>query len=209
MERPVIAIFGAAVLADGQPSPSLRRRIGYGASAAANWSTAPILCSGGTGRVGPSEASLMRDELARQNIDVGRLFLDEASLDTLQSVVAVAGFVNAQDLDGCVVCSDRYHIPRIRLLFAVLGVRTRAGPTMAGLQGTRAYYWAKMHLREALAIPYDLAIVLARRRYFRTLLRQTELRQAAAADSPPASYPSATPNTQEASRTVHGPAGIP
>ena len=33
----------------------------------------------------------------------------------------------------------------------------------AGLAGTRLYYWLKMHLREALAIPYDLAIVLWRR----------------------------------------------
>jgi hypothetical protein len=43
-------------------------------------------------------------------------------------------------------------------------VGTAAGPTAPGLGGTRLYYWVKMYLREALAIPYDLAIVVARRR---------------------------------------------
>ena len=162
MERPAIVIFGAAVMADGRPSPSLRRRIAYGAQAAAAWPDAPVLCSGGVGAAGPSEASIIAEGLAGRAIAAQRLTLDEDSLDTLQSVVATAGFVRRRGLDGAVVCSDRYHIPRIRLLLAALGVRSRAGPT-AGFQGARPYYVAKMHLREALAIPYDLAIVLARR----------------------------------------------
>lgn len=163
MPRLVIVIFGAAVLADGRPSPSLRRRIGYGAKAAAAWRDAPILCSGGAGRAGPSEASIIAQGLAGFGVPPQRLTLDEASLDTLESVVAAARFVRRGGLDGCVVCSDRYHIPRIRLLLAVLGVRTEAGPTAPGLGGTRIAYALKMHLREALAIPYDLAIVLVRR----------------------------------------------
>ena len=164
MQRPVIAIFGAAVLADGRPSPSLQRRIGYGAKAAAAWARAPVLCSGGVGAAGPSEASIIQAGLIRFGVAAARLTLDEASLDTLQSVVAVARFVRRGRLDGAVICSDRYHIPRIRLLLAVLGVRTTPGPTAPGLGGTPLYYWLKMHLREALAIPYDLAIVAIRRR---------------------------------------------
>jgi uncharacterized SAM-binding protein YcdF (DUF218 family) len=162
MERPAIVIFGAAVMADGRPSPSLRRRIAYGALAAAAWPDAPVLCSGGVGAAGPSEASVIAEGLVSRGTAAERLTLDEESLDTLQSVVATARLVRQRSLDGAVVCSDRYHIPRIRLLLGVLGVRSQAGPT-AGFQGTRPYYVAKMHLREALAIPYDLAIVLARR----------------------------------------------
>jgi vancomycin permeability regulator SanA len=163
MPQVAIVIFGAAAQADGQPSPSLRRRIGYGAKAAAAWPEAPILCSGGVGRVGPSEASIIAKGLADLGVVSRRLTLDEASLDTLQSVVATARFVRQGRMGGCVVCSDRYHIPRIRLLLAVLGVRSEAGPTAPGLAGTRLYYGLKMCLREALAIPYDLAIVLVRR----------------------------------------------
>lgn len=104
--------------------------------------------------------------LRGQGVPAERLELDEASLDTLQSVVAAARFVRLGGRDGLVVCSDRYHLPRIRLMLGALGVATVSGPTRRGLEGTHPGFWIRMHLREALAIPYDLGIVLARRREF-------------------------------------------
>jgi uncharacterized SAM-binding protein YcdF (DUF218 family) len=166
VERPAIVIFGAAVLADGRPSPSLLRRVGYGLKAAAAHPDAPVLCSGGVGRAGPSEASIMAEVLVRHGVAPDRLVLDEVSLDTLQSVIAAGRFVRQRGLDGAIVCSDRYHLPRIRLMLAALGVPTLAGPTARGLAGTRLIYGLRLYLREALAIPYDLGIVLARRREF-------------------------------------------
>jgi vancomycin permeability regulator SanA len=171
MQHPAIVIFGAAVMADGRPSPSLSRRIRYGARAAAAWPDAAVFCSGGLGAVPPSEASIMRDRLVAGGVDPARIVLDEASLDTLQSVVAAARFVRRQGLDGCVVCTDSYHQPRCRLLLALLGIHAEAGPLERGPSGTRRRYWVKMHLREALALPYDTAIVLARLRRFRRLSR--------------------------------------
>ena len=166
MTAQAIVIFGAAVRPDGRASPSLARRIGYGLSAAQAAPDAPILCSGGVGKAGPSEASIMAEQLVAGGIEPGRLILDEASLDTLQSVIATARFVRAQALVGCIVCSDRYHIPRIRLLLGALGVSTVPGPLAAGRAGTPIHHWTRMRLREGLAIPYDLGIVLTRRRRF-------------------------------------------
>lgn len=163
-DRPAIVIFGAAVRADGRPSPALARRIAYAVKAAEDATHAPILCSGAAGRVGPSEASVMAAALKGQGIPADRLVLDEASRDTLQSVLETVRFLRTQGLGHAIVCSDRYHVPRIRLLLAALGVRTVAGPMAPGRGGTRRSYWLKMTLREALAIPYDLAIVLARGR---------------------------------------------
>lgn len=156
-------IFGAGVRADGRPSPTLRRRIGYGLQAAASAPDAPILCSGAKGRVGPSEASVMARILEARGLPSARLVLDEASRDTLQSVLVARRFVRERGLSGCLVCSDRYHVPRIRLLLAALGVASAAGPLQAGRAGTPPADWIRMRLREALAIPYDLAVVLARR----------------------------------------------
>jgi len=158
-----IVIFGAAVRPDGRPSPSLARRIGYGLQAAQTLADAPILCSGAVGRVGPSEARVMAERLTACGVDPGRLVLDEASRDTLQSVVAAARFVSVHGLAGCVVCSDRYHIPRIRLLLGALGVPTTPGPLAPGRGGAPFRHWTRMRLREGVAIPYDLALVLARR----------------------------------------------
>jgi vancomycin permeability regulator SanA len=170
MERPAIVIFGAAVRPDGRPSPSLLRRIGYGLKAAQTHPDAPIFCSGGVGRVAPSEASIMARVLRGQGVVSNRLVLDEASLDTLQSVIAAARFARRNGRDGLIVCSDGYHQPRIRLMLGVLGVASEAGPTTRGLPGSRLATWVRMHLREALAIPYDLGIVIVNRRAFLTAI---------------------------------------
>lgn len=164
MGAQAIVIFGEAVRPGGRPSPSLARRIGYGHAAAQALPEAPILCSGGVGRHGPSEASVMAERLAALGVDPARLVLDEASLDTLQSVIATARFVRGQGLAGCVVCSDRYHLPRIRLLLGALGVATAAGPLAPGRGGVPLRHWTRMRLREGLAIPYDFGLVLAKRR---------------------------------------------
>jgi uncharacterized SAM-binding protein YcdF (DUF218 family) len=161
VDTSAIVIFGAAVRADGRPSASLARRIGYGLRA---WRELgdPILCSGAAGRYGPSEAWVMAAELKREGVPAERIFLDEDSRDTFQSVIAAARFVKARGLSRCMVCSDAYHVPRIRLLLAVLGVKTVVGPVPAGPAGGWRH-WLRMSLREALAIPYDLALVLVRR----------------------------------------------
>lgn len=159
---PLIVIFGAAVRADGRPSLALLRRIGFGLEAAQLHPEAPLLCSGGVGRVGPSEASVMLDVLTAAGVAPERLIADEESLDTLQSVAVAAR--RARDLRSpfVVACSDRYHLPRIRLMLRVLGVRTVAG---AG-EGPRGDGWRclGMALREIPAIPYDVALVAAQKR---------------------------------------------
>jgi vancomycin permeability regulator SanA len=160
----VIVVFGAAVQADGRPSPSLSRRIGYALEAALADPAASVLCSGAVGRHPPSEAAVMASALTARGVPSERLVLDEASRDTLQSVLAAARFVRERRLSRCVVCSDRYHILRIRLLLAVLGVRSQTGPLLPGRGGAPLASWMRMRAREALAIPYDLAIVLTRRR---------------------------------------------
>jgi vancomycin permeability regulator SanA len=161
-----IVVFGAAVRADGGPSPALARRIAYAAHAARSVPDAPVLCSGAAGKVGPSEASVMAGALAAAGVAERRLILDEASVDTLQSVIAAGRFIRRERLAGAVICSDRYHIPRIRLLLGALGVATAPGPLQPGRAGTPLRHWTRMRLREGIAIPYDLSIVLARRREF-------------------------------------------
>jgi uncharacterized SAM-binding protein YcdF (DUF218 family) len=157
-----IVIFGAAVWRGGQPSPSLRRRVAYGAAAAHADPDDMVFCSGGVGRFGPSEASLMAQLLAQAGIDPARIVLDEASLDTLQNVVAASRFIRAEGLDGALVCTDRYHLPRVRMLFAALGVASEPGPVAPGRGDAPLSYWLSMNARELAAYPYDLAVVLRR-----------------------------------------------
>lgn len=166
MTAPLIMIFGAAVRANGAPSAALLRRIGYGQQAAEEHPGAQVICSGGVGRVGPSEASVMIRVLRQAGIAQDRLVSDEASLDTLQSVVVAARA--AAPGQPIVVCSDGYHVPRIRLMLAVLGVRSVAGPRPRHAGRGSLRHRLGMALREAAAIPYDVAIVLVRRRTLRS-----------------------------------------
>ncbi|WP_242097286.1 YdcF family protein [Sphingomonas sp. CROZ-RG-20F-R02-07] len=147
-------MFGAAVRRDGTPSPALRRRIAFAAGAAAQDPQALLFCSGAKGRFGPSEARVMADMLSA-SVAPERLYRDEASVDTLQTVAAATDFARARGIDQCIACTDRYHQPRVVMLFALFGMR--ATPILfprTETPGNRP--WLRMHLREAAAIPYDL-----------------------------------------------------
>ncbi|WP_293450928.1 YdcF family protein [Phenylobacterium sp.] len=159
---PLIAIFGAAVGPSGRPSAALLRRIHAGFEAARLHPDAQIFCSGGVGRYGPSEASVMAQVLTRRDIAPDRLILDEVSLDTLQSVVAVARLARERAA-MVLVCSDAYHVPRIRVTLSALGARSRTGPRPTGPYAASLGHRVRMGLRECAALPYDLAIAMARR----------------------------------------------
>ncbi|WP_296600485.1 YdcF family protein [Phenylobacterium sp.] len=158
---PLIVIFGAVVRPDGAPSASLLRRIGYGLQAARSYPTAPVLCSGGVCRPGtPSEASIMAQVLVGEGVSEDRLVLDEESLSTLDNVEAAVRAVDAGGHPFVLACSDAYHLPRIRLLLSLHGVRCRTG---TGLERAPMDHVLAMAVREAAAIPHNMARVMARR----------------------------------------------
>lgn len=144
-------MFGAAVRADGSPSPSLARRVGYALAAVEADPGAMLFLSGGVGRHGPSEASVMA-RLLGPHVAPDRLHLDEAARDTLESVRHAAAFARRH---GLVVwsCTDAYHQPRALMLFRLFGVRARPVPMASRAPGR---LWWRMAAREVAALPYDL-----------------------------------------------------
>ena len=157
---PLIVIFGAVVRPDGSPSAALLRRIDHGLAAAAEHPDAPILCSGGAPRPGPTEASIMATILQNAGIAPDRLILDETSLNTLDNVAATVAQAEAGGHPYVIACSDAYHLPRVRLLLALNGVKSQPWP---GAEQASWGYGAAMAAREALAIPHSLARAMARR----------------------------------------------
>ena len=106
----------------------------------------------------------MVEVLSARGLAAERLIVDDASLDTLQSVVVAARMARARGRAHVVAVSDGYHLPRIRLLLAVLGVRSVAGPRAPGWPRGPWGHRLGMGLREVAAIPYDLVIAAVRRR---------------------------------------------
>lgn len=154
-------IFGAAVWLDGQPSNAMRRRVEGALTTATGQPNALFLATGGVGKHPPSEARIMRNMLLEKGIAEPDILLDEASTDTLSSVRNCTRILHAlPELGDVVICSDVYHIPRCRWLFHLYGIPSRAGQVESGRRANTALRWMYYYTREALAIPWDTALVL-------------------------------------------------
>jgi uncharacterized SAM-binding protein YcdF (DUF218 family) len=154
-------IFGAAVLRDGRPSTTLRWRVEAAAAFGMRFAAPLFVPTGGLGRFGPSEASVMANLLALRGVPPGHILLEETGTDTFSSARAIARLLHTRGIAAPVFAiSSLYHLPRCVLLLRLLGVTARAaGPPFvpAGSRWfARCYWW----LREAAALPYDAALAV-------------------------------------------------
>jgi len=160
----VIVIFGAAVRRDGRPSMTLRWRVDAAAAFGRRFSAPLFVPSGGVGRFGPSEASVMAALLGAHGVPRERIALEESGTDTFSSARAVARLLRARGITAPVfAASSVYHLPRCVMLLRAFGVSARAaGPPWVpagSWWGVRCYWW----LREAAALAYDGALALLAR----------------------------------------------
>jgi uncharacterized SAM-binding protein YcdF (DUF218 family) len=157
-------IFGAAVEADGTPSGTVQRRVEGALAAARGVAGARFLPTGGAGANGVVEAEVMRRLLREAGVPARAILVEGRAKDTLQSAFLCDALLKqAGDADLLVPCTSRYHLPRCALLLHLLGWRVRI-PAMPGDFRHLPFplfvrYWAK----EALALPYDTMLMLARR----------------------------------------------
>ncbi len=157
----VIVIFGAAVLRDGRASLTLRRRVEAAVAFGRARDRPLYLPTGGIGRFGPSEASVMRDLLIASGVPDGCILLEDSGSDTLSSVRAVRRLLRSRCHAGPVyAASSGYHLPRCVLLLRLAGLHARAAvpPIVPAARSIRQrWYW---RLRELPAIPYDAGLLL-------------------------------------------------
>src|SRR5262249_18995166 len=85
----VVVIFGAAVRPGGRPSTTPGGGGGAAAEFARRFDDPLFLPTGGIGRFGPSEASVMTALLAAHGVPPDRVVLEESGTDTLSSARAV------------------------------------------------------------------------------------------------------------------------
>jgi vancomycin permeability regulator SanA len=160
----IFVIMGAAVMPDGKPSGAMRRRV-EGALALGRKSSDPFyIMTGGRGRHGPPEAEVMKVELQAGGVPEERIATETASNDTLSSIENCAQIIKEHaNVDSVSVCSDRYHIPRCRWLFWLLGISTRPGNMLSGLKVNGILRWSLYYVREIIATPVDTLLLLGRR----------------------------------------------
>ena len=109
----VVVIFGAAVQPDGGPSTTLRWRVEAAAAFGARFAAPLFVPTGGVGRFGPSEASVMAGLLVARGVPEERILLEETGTDTLTSARAVTALLRDRGIAAPVfAASSLYHLPR-------------------------------------------------------------------------------------------------
>jgi uncharacterized SAM-binding protein YcdF (DUF218 family) len=153
-----IVIFGAAVRPDGGPSGTLRNRVAAAARLGSRFKRPLFIPTGGKGRFGDPEATVMARLLHEAGIADAAILRELTGTDTLSSVRAVAPMLRGRS--PIYACTSAYHLPRCLLLLRLAGIPARPCPpplVPAASSRWRRWYW---RLREAPALPYDVLLML-------------------------------------------------
>jgi len=157
-------IMGAAVRPDGSPSGALRRRIEAALGFGQGTGNSIYLATGGQGQFGPPESQVIAGVLQSAGVPEDHILTDSESHDTLSSVVNCSTILRKRRwVEGVVVCSDRYHVPRCRWLFWLSGIQTVKRPMPSGSGPSGTLRWTYYYLREFFAIPWDTLLLLGLR----------------------------------------------
>lgn len=157
-------VMGAGVGEDGSPSGALRRRLEAALALGRNSSNPIYLVTGGRRGRRPAESEVMKVYLRAAGVPDEGIWTDDESTDTLSSITRCAQIIKARNGGASVmVCSDRYHVPRCRWLFRLLGVPTKFGLMPSGQASNGTVRWTYYYLREAAALPVDTFILLVKR----------------------------------------------
>ena len=159
----VAVVLGAAVLAGGEPSASLARRVRHAARLWRDGAVAHLLLTGGVGTHPPSEAEVMRRLAERDGVDPSRIVLEDRATTTLESAAYCAPIIATHGWRRVVLITDRYHLPRAIVAFRSHGVQARGSAPTDGRGGTPRWRWAAMHVRELAALPWYLLRTRRRR----------------------------------------------
>jgi uncharacterized SAM-binding protein YcdF (DUF218 family) len=141
-----IVVLGAAQY-DGEPSPVLRARLDH-AAALFHDGRAPMVVVTGGGREGDrtTEAKAGYDYLrTTAGVPDEQLLLEVDGTSTYESLAASARFLRRQGISEVILVSDPYHVRRVALVAAEVGLTPHVSPTATATPGDRL-------VREAVAV---------------------------------------------------------
>jgi vancomycin permeability regulator SanA len=120
----IALVLGSKVELDGTPSPRLRARLDKTLELYRAGYFPAVIASGGTGREGFDEASVMRDYLVAHGIPSDRVMVDSRGTTTFMSARNTLAIVRQQKLGSVFVVSQYFYVPRTRLALRRFGIST-------------------------------------------------------------------------------------
>jgi uncharacterized SAM-binding protein YcdF (DUF218 family) len=147
-----IVVLGCPPGTEGAPSAALRRRLECGL-ALYRAGAAPLLLLSGGGAGAVAEAEIMRRLAREAGVPEGALLLEPRSRDTLGNARESARLLGRHGLSRVLLVSDRPHLLRARILFALAGLEVvgEEGPSSSSRRAAARY-----RLRELASIPLSL-----------------------------------------------------
>ena len=126
----VIVVLGSGVRPDGRASSSLRARTLHAIALYKAGHAPALFLTGGVGRFGPSEASVMRDLALAAGVPESALVLDETATSTQQSVDNAARVARVRGWRTVLVVSEPFHMLRARRMARDAGLDAYASPAV-------------------------------------------------------------------------------
>ncbi|WP_424944220.1 YdcF family protein [Aliiroseovarius crassostreae] len=128
----VALVLGAALRADGRPTPALRRRARHAAQLYLSGDVDLIVMSGGVPRGGTSEAEVMRDIALAEGVTGTDILVENQAGNTWENLLFSRPMLpeHAQ----VVLVTDSYHAPRALMMARRQGLAMSAnGPSPADI----------------------------------------------------------------------------
>jgi vancomycin permeability regulator SanA len=119
----LIVIPATAVRPDGSLSHRLRARCDRGAQAYRDGLGPMLFVSGGMDRNGHDEAAFMKRYLLARGVPARAIISDSLGVDSWETVVHARAWLEAHRQRGLLLVSQGFHLPRLRLACARLGLR--------------------------------------------------------------------------------------
>nr|WP_298794887.1 YdcF family protein [uncultured Acetobacter sp.] len=158
-----IIIFGAALRADGTPSPALQHRVQAAVLFGKQQRAHLYLATGGVPQNGLTEAAVMRRLLLENGVSAEAILEDHVATDTFDSVINCTKILKEQGLEGhtLALTSSPYHLPRCLLLMRLAGWQVQAVPFPFPVSGQESWFLMALRIgHELVASIWDALLVL-------------------------------------------------
>jgi uncharacterized SAM-binding protein YcdF (DUF218 family) len=151
-----IVVLGAAQY-NGHPSPVLRSRLDHAIDLYREGIAPRLILTGGVG-VGDtvSEAAVGRRYAIRNGVPADRVDTERSGVSSEESMRNVADLMRRLGLHSAVLVSDPFHMLRLRIISARLGIRSYSSPTRTSpIRPNTGREWRHV-VRESVILPYAL-----------------------------------------------------